>query len=58
MERGNINSKKGDNAMDRQNCNEFEIRCAFSGCCKQVIKNEADNAHKELNRLSQKEVLF
>ena len=44
--------------MDRQNHNEFEIRCAFSGCCKQVIKNEADNAHKELNRLSQKEVLF
>ena len=44
--------------MDRQTRNEFEIRCAFNGYCKQVIKNEAANAHKELNRLSQKEVLF
>ena len=44
--------------MDRQTRNEFEIRCAFNGYCKKVIKNEAANAHKELNRLSQKEVLF
>lgn len=44
--------------MDRQTRNEFEIRCAFNGYCKKVIKNEATNAHKELNRLSQKEVLF
>ena len=44
--------------MDRQTRNEFEIRCTFNGYCKQVIKNEAANAHKELNRLSQKEVLF
>lgn len=44
--------------MDRQTRNEFEIRGAFNGYCKKVIKNEAANAHKELNRLSQKEVLF
>ena len=44
--------------MDKENRNEFEIRCAFNGYCKQVIKNEAANAHKELNKLTKKEVLF
>ena len=44
--------------MDKQNRNEFEIRCAFNGYCKQVIKNEAVNTHKELNKLCKKEVLF
>ena len=58
--RGNksIHSKKGVSAMDKQNRNEFEIRCAFNGYCKQVIKNEAVNTHKELNKLCKKEVLF
>lgn len=54
MKGESIHSKKGVGAMDKQNRNEFEIRCAFNGYCKQVIKNEAVNAHKELNKPTKK----
>ena len=37
---------------------QWQIRCAFNGFCKQVLKREAMNAHRDTKRQQLREVTF
>jgi len=37
---------------------QWQVRCAFNGFCKRVLKNEALNAHKQTRQHQLKEVTF
>lgn len=37
---------------------QWQIRCAFNGFCKQVLKREAINAHRDTKRQQLREVTF
>ena len=37
---------------------QWEIRCAFNGFCKQTLKREAMNAHRDTKRQQSREVTF
>ena len=37
---------------------QWEIRCAFNGFCKQALKREAMNAHRDTKRQQSREVTF
>ena len=37
---------------------QWEIRCAFNGFCKQTLKHEAMNAHRDTKRQQSREVTF
>lgn len=37
---------------------QWQIRCAFNGFCKKVLRNEAINAHKEIRKHRLQEVTF
>ena len=37
---------------------QWQIRCAFNGFCKQALKNEAINAHRDTKRQQAREVTF
>lgn len=44
--------------MDEPARSQWQIRCAFNGFCKRVLKNEAINAHKQTGRQQQRKVTF
>jgi len=44
--------------MDEPARSQWQIRCAFNGFCKRVLKNEAINAHKQTGRQQQRNVTF
>lgn len=44
--------------MDEPARSQWQIRCAFNGFCKRVLKNEAINAHKQTGRQRQRNVTF
>ncbi len=37
---------------------QWQIRCAFNGFCKQALKREAMNAHRDTKRQQSREVTF
>ncbi len=37
---------------------QWQIRCAFNGFCKQVLKREAMNAHRDTKRQQLREITF
>ena len=44
--------------MDEPARTQWQIRCAFNGFCKRVLKREAINAHKQTQRQQLREVSF
>ena len=44
--------------MNEPTRTQWEIRCAFNGFCKQALRNEAANAHKDTKRRQLREVMF
>lgn len=44
--------------MDEPARSQWQIRCAFNGFCKRVLKHEAINAHKQTGRQQQRNVTF
>jgi len=44
--------------MDEPNRSQWQIRCAFNGFCKRVLKHEAINAHKQTRQQQLREVTF
>lgn len=44
--------------MDEPNRTQWQIRCAFNGFCKRVLKHEAINAHQQTKRQQLREVTF
>lgn len=49
---------KGADRMDEPDRSQWEIRCAFNGFCKKVIRCEASNAHRDVKRHQLREVTF
>ena len=44
--------------MNEPNRTQWQIRCAFNGFCKQALKREAMNAHRDTKRQQSREVTF
>lgn len=44
--------------MNEPNRTQWQIRCAFNGFCKRVLKNEAMNAHRDTKQRQLREVTF
>lgn len=44
--------------MEEPNRSQWQIRCAFNGYCKRVLRHEAINAHRDINRKQLKVVSF
>jgi RNA polymerase sigma factor (sigma-70 family) len=44
--------------MDEPIRTQWQVRCAFNGFCKRVLKHEAIDAHKERKRRQLREVTF
>jgi len=44
--------------MDEPARTQWQIRCAFNGFCKRVLKHEAINAHRQTQRRQLREVSF
>lgn len=44
--------------MNEPNRTQWQIRCAFNGFCKQSLKREAMNAHRDTKRQQSREVTF
>ena len=49
---------KGGENMNEPNRTQWQIRCAFNGFCKQALKREAMNAHRDTKRQQSREVTF
>ena len=49
---------KGGENMNEPNRTQWQIRCAFNGFCKQALKREAMNAHRDTKRQQLREVTF
>lgn len=49
---------KGGENMNEPIRTQWQIRCAFNGFCKQVLKREAMNAHRDTKRQQLREVTF
>ncbi len=49
---------KGGENMNEPIRTQWQIRCAFNGFCKQALKREAMNAHRDTKRQQSREVLF
>ena len=47
---------KGGENMNEPNRTQWQIRCAFNGFCKQALKREAMNAHRDTKRQQSREV--
>lgn len=44
--------------MNEPTRTQWQIRCAFNGFCKQALKREAMNAHRDIKRQQLREVTF
>ena len=44
--------------MNEPERTEWQIRCAFNGFCKRILKNESINAHKEIRKRQAHEINF
>ena len=44
--------------MNETTRTQWQIRCAFNGFCKQALKREAMNAHRDTKRQQLREVTF
>lgn len=51
-------SQKGGETMDEPKRTQWQIRCAFNGYCRKVLKNESINAFKHIKHQQKKEVTF
>ena len=44
--------------MNEPERTEWQIRCAFNGFCKRILKNESINAHRDLKKRQAHEINF